>query len=147
MFERRSLSCYNPSINFKYTDRLALLDIKGKKVLLALSKNKNTWFIPGGKREKGETDKEALIREIKEELAVDVVPDSIAYFTTLEGNAHGKPKGTKVRIAYYTCKYIGNPKPDSEIERIEYFSFANAPQLAETGKLILNELKLKGLIE
>jgi len=30
------------------------------------------WEFPGGKQEKGETDKEALVREIKEELNVEI---------------------------------------------------------------------------
>lgn len=34
----------------------------------------NMWEFPGGKIEKGETKKEALIREIKEELDVEINP-------------------------------------------------------------------------
>ena len=130
-----------------YIDRLAFIDIKDKKILLALSKDKDTWFIPGGKREKGETDEEALIREIQEELSVDIIPESITYFTTLEGSAYGKPEGTKVRIAFYTGKYIGTIIPAAEIEKVEYFSFDNAPKLPETGQAMLKKLKTNGLID
>jgi 8-oxo-dGTP diphosphatase len=45
-------------------DKLAWLRIKDKQVLGARSKGKDAYYIPGGKREPGESDEEALIREV-----------------------------------------------------------------------------------
>ena len=42
----------------------------------------NMWEFPGGKMESGETQEEALIREIKEELELDI--DISNYLTTVE---------------------------------------------------------------
>jgi 8-oxo-dGTP diphosphatase len=58
-------------------DKLAWCCIKDKRLLGARSKGKNIYYIPGGKREEGESDHEALIREIKEELSVDLKPETI----------------------------------------------------------------------
>jgi 8-oxo-dGTP diphosphatase len=75
-----------------YIDKLAYIYIEDRKVLVTLSKGKDTWYIPGGKREKGETDHQALVREVKEELSVDLITDSIKKYGVFEAQAHGKPK-------------------------------------------------------
>ena len=43
---------------------------------------KDMWEFPGGKIEAGETKEEALIREIKEELELDI--NNLEYLTTVE---------------------------------------------------------------
>jgi len=59
-----------------YVDKLAFIELKNKKVLETLSRGKDIWYIPGGKRDEGESDQQALIREIKEELLVDLIPET-----------------------------------------------------------------------
>jgi 8-oxo-dGTP diphosphatase len=49
-----------------FIDKLAWIHIVDGKILCAISKGKDTCYLPGGKREGNETDHEALIREIKE---------------------------------------------------------------------------------
>jgi len=51
-----------------YIDKLAFIELVNRKVLETCSYNKDKWYIPGGKREPGENDMQALAREIKEEL-------------------------------------------------------------------------------
>lgn len=47
---------------------------------------KDMWEFPGGKIEAGEKKETALIREIKEELELDI--NNLEYFTTVDHNYH-----------------------------------------------------------
>ena len=86
-----------------YIDKLAYIYVKDKKVLVTLSKGKDAWYIPGGKREGDESDEQALTREIKEELSVNVRHESIHLYGVFRAQAHGKPEGTIVRMTCYTA--------------------------------------------
>lgn len=56
-----------------------LVLLQNERILLASSRGKNSFYLPGGKLECGETSKEALIREIKEELTLNLVSEKL-YF-------------------------------------------------------------------
>jgi 8-oxo-dGTP pyrophosphatase MutT (NUDIX family) len=129
-----------------YIDKLAFIEIKDKKVLSTLSRGKDTWYIPGGKREGEETDFEALIREVKEELSVDVIPETITLYGVFEAQAHGKPEGTFVRMTCYTAKFSGELKASSEIAEYMYVAFSWKEKSSPVDKLIFDDLKEKGLI-
>jgi len=128
-------------------DKLALIYIKDKQVLVTLSKGKDTWYIPGGKREGDETDAEALTREIKEELNVELVQGSLQHFGTFEAHAHGRDEHTLVRMTCYCADFTGEVKASSEIEKIDMFWFSQKHLTSTVDHLIFNELKAKGLIE
>lgn len=130
-----------------YIDKLAYIHLVDKKVLVTLSKGKDTWYIPGGKREPGESDHQALIREVKEELQVDLIPDSIKKYGVFEAQAHGKPEGTIVRMTCYLADYNGTLQPDSEIEKMEYFEYARKGETSFVDFLIFDDLQAQGLIE
>jgi len=53
-----------------------LLDKSESKILMVLNRN-NSWSLPGGGVEKGETLKQAVIRETKEETGYDIDIDGI----------------------------------------------------------------------
>ena len=50
----------------KLIDKIALIYVKDKRILCTLSKGKDIYYLPGGKREKDESDTDTLIRECKE---------------------------------------------------------------------------------
>ena len=72
----------------KEIDKISFLYIKDGKILSTLSKGKDTYYIPGGKREENESDEETLIRECKEELTIDIKQNTIKYYGTFEAQAH-----------------------------------------------------------
>jgi 8-oxo-dGTP diphosphatase len=130
-----------------YIDKLAFIDIKDKTLLSTLSKGKNVWYIPGGKREGNESDHEALIREVKEELTVDLIPETITYYGTFEAQAHGKLEGTVVRMTCYTATFSGELQASSEIAEYRYVDYSWKEKSSPVDKLIFDDLYNKGLIK
>ena len=129
-------------------DKLAWIYIKDRKILSTRSKGKDAWYIPGGKREEGESDLQALVREVKEEMDVELIEDSIKYFDTFKAQAHGKPEGVFVQMTCYTGDYRGELNPSAEIEEMSWLTSDTDPKLLSPVDLIIfAELKNKNLIE
>ncbi|MFS1506526.1 NUDIX hydrolase [Vibrio lentus] len=104
----------------KVIDKLAWIFIEDGKLLMVRSKGKELFYLPGGKREAGESDEQALVREIKEEISVDLIPDSIKYVETFTGQADGKAEGVSVQLTCYLADYTGELAPDAEIEELKF---------------------------
>ncbi len=130
----------------KIIDKIAWIYIKDKKALCTLSKGKDKYYFPGGKREKEETDEETLIREVKEEVSVNIKTNTIKYYGIFEAQADGKEEGVIVKMTCYTADYSGELKPDSEIEKIDYLDTSDMNKLSVAGKMIFDNLQKKGLI-
>lgn len=131
----------------KEIDKLAFIFIRDRKLLTTFSKGVDVFYIPGGKREGTETDQEALMREIKEELSVDILPETVKYYGTFRAQAHGKPEGTFVKMTCYTGSFSGELSPSNEIEKIIWVTFSDRDGGSPVDKVILDDLKSKGLID
>lgn len=134
-------------MNRTFIDKLAFIEIQDRKVLVTLSKGKDTWYIPGGKREMGEDDVMALVREIEEELAVVIEPETASLYGEFEAQAHGKPEGTIVRMTCYRATYEGTPVASGEIEKLGWFGWERRFECAPVDVIIFDDLKHKGLID
>ena len=130
-----------------YIDKLALIELKDRKVLETKSRSKDVWYIPGGKRDAGESDEQALTREIKEELNVNVDPATIIHYGTFEAQAHGKPEGTFVRMICYQAKYSGELTPSAEVEMMDWFDYSKKDLTSPVDQIIFDDLKAKNLID
>lgn len=128
-------------------DKLAWINIVDRKVLITRSKGKDTYYIPGGKREAGESDVEALVREIKEELSVGLVPEKQEFINVFEAQAHGKAEGVIVKMTCYGGPYTGELLADSEIEEIAWFIYADKLKSSPVDQIIFDWLKEKDLID
>lgn len=131
----------------KEIDKLAWLYIQEGKLLSARSKNKELFYIPGGKREKGESDEQALIREIKEEISVDLIPESIKYVQTFRAQADGKDSETIVKLTCYFADFQGKLSPDAEIEEIDFIAYQNKSICSLGSIKVIDWLKSQNLIQ
>lgn len=130
-----------------FIDKLAFIFIKNRQILMTLSKGKDTYYIPGGKREGSETDLEALSREVAEELTVKVIPKTVTHYGTFEAQAHGKPPGTIVRMTCYEAEFTGELQPSSEIQDIAYYTYAQREIVGPVDQIIFDDLQKKKLID
>ena len=127
-------------------DKLAWICIKDKKVLVARSQGKPVFYMPGGKRDPGESDHEALIREVKEELSVDLKPETIQYVHQIRAQAHGKPEGVMVKVICYSGEYVGTIRPDAEIEEIRWVNSTD-PGCSPTAQILVDWLAAHKMID
>lgn len=127
-------------------DKLAWLHIQGGKLLGARSRGRAAWYVPGGKREPGESDADALAREISEELSVELDRGTIAYVATFTAQADGKPPGTLVRVTCYRADFRGEVRPAAEIEEVAWIGYADRERCSVAMQQILDWLQREGSI-
>ncbi|KAL7430902.1 hypothetical protein ACHAXM_002403 [Skeletonema potamos] len=144
-----------------YIDKLALILVNSyNKQLVARSFGKTVYYTPGGKRETGESDVEALVRECEEELDVHLLsatktPATIEPYGTFQAQAYGKPDGTMVRMTCFRLfpreaeiELETLVKPSNEVEELTWAdSTFDREKLTVTGIMILEDLKEKKLID
>lgn len=131
----------------KEIDKLALIDFKDRKILSSRSKAKNTYYIPGGKREGNESDADALIREIREELTVELDRDSLKFFGIFKAQAHGQAEGVMVKMTCYTGQYSGKLLANSEIAEIVWLEHKDKVHSSPVDNIIFDYCKEQGLID
>lgn len=131
-------------INPPEIDKIAYIRVENGKILSTKSKGHSKYYIPGGKRENNETDDETLIREIREELNISIIPISINYFGTFKAQADSHNVGIIVKMTCYTAEFEGNLEPCSEIEEIKWLSYADRENVSEVDKIIFDFLKETG---
>jgi len=111
------------------------------EVLLHLREGSNTWGLPGGLMDLGETVSESAEREVFEETGLKV--NDLNIFGVFSGPKFEVtyPDGNQtssVAIGFFTSKYSGNITKSSESREINFFSIMNLPENinhAQTGFL------------
>ena len=128
----------------KEIDKIAFIEIQKGKILSTKSNGKTKYYIPGGKRENGESDEQTLIREIAEELSVAIIPNTAEYIGTFSAQSDGEKEGINVIMTCYKAKYSGTLKANSEIEEIKWLNYNDLDIISEVDKKIFSFLNEKG---
>lgn len=127
-------------------DKLAWVHIDGNRILGTRSRGKDAWFLPGGKREAGESDEDALIREIREELTVTLRRETLQHVGTFEAQAHGQPEAVMVRMTCYSGDYDGELQPAAEIEETGWLTAADRERMSLVMRIIFDALHERGSV-
>ncbi|MFD1930213.1 MULTISPECIES: NUDIX hydrolase [Nonomuraea] len=126
-------------------DKVAWVLLEDGKLLGTRSHGKEAFYLPGGKREPGESDTDALLREIAEELTVELVPGTFHNVGTYEAPAHDRA-GVTVRMTCYTADYKGTLRPSAEIAEIAWLTHADRDRVSAANRLVLDTLHTQGLL-
>lgn len=88
-----------------------------KQILLVQAHHRAKYYFPGGKIDAGETQIDALIREVSEELNLDLIPSELEYIDTVIGPAYPqKNEETELNCYRALCEIDWNTlRPSSEI--------------------------------
>lgn len=100
-----------------------LIVVKENKLLLAFSKNKKAWYLPGGKIEKGENSQESLQREIFEELNIKLNLQKLSYYCHISAPAYGESPNVIMQQDCFLYELYENINPNNEIERVCFFDY------------------------
>ncbi|MQY30638.1 NUDIX hydrolase [Nocardia aurantia] len=126
-------------------DTVAWVRIEEGRILCARPRGKDVFYIPGGKREPGESDLRTLLREIDEELTVALLAGTVAHVGTYDAPVPGEP-GTLVRMACYTAEFTGTIAPSSEIDEIAWFRYADRDRVPPVDRILFDDLVGRGLL-
>lgn len=99
--------------------------IRDKQLLVERSQGKEFFISPGGSIEEGETAKQALVRELKEEFTIDVSEDDLEEFGTFEASAANSPDKIVKMQTFIVRAFIGEPQPDNEVEEMRWVTTAD----------------------
>lgn len=127
----------------------AAIIIKNKSILYLRKRGFLFYILPGGKIEKGESEKQALEREIKEELSSRIkILDKIG---VIEGKGFNKSldKLEKIKLHLYKVKLLDKIKLSGEIFDKTYLKYKNVHRylLTPIGIQTIEFLHRKKLID
>jgi 8-oxo-dGTP diphosphatase len=106
----------------------ALIRDEAGRVLLVRKRGTSAFMQPGGKRDAGEDDASALMREISEELGCHGVRDSIQPLGEFDAVSANEP-GFNVRAALYGIAVTGEIAPQAEIDAMLWIDPSAPPDI------------------
>jgi 8-oxo-dGTP pyrophosphatase MutT (NUDIX family) len=92
-------------------------DEEGRILLLRRSDGDNLWGFPGGGVELGERVAETVVREVREEIGLEVKPVALIGVYSSPEYAFAYPNGDQVQpvTAFFECRVVGGElRPDQE---------------------------------
>lgn len=127
----------------KYSEKYRVLAVDGvvflKDKVILLKRNHSPfegyWVLPGGLVEQGETVKEAVKREIYEEIGIKV---EINEFIDLYDDP-GRDKRGNISASYICKKKEGKPTARQEAYEVNTFSINSLPELGFDHKKIIKD--------
>lgn len=116
------------------------------KVLCVRTRGLELFYNVGGKPEVGESDIDALIREVREEVGVELVRSTILFLHELRGAGVDKAAGKDVVLRMFAAEYEGSLAPANEIAEMRWLGMAERQFLPPLGSAALEWMTEQGLL-
>jgi 8-oxo-dGTP diphosphatase len=126
---------------------VAWVCVQDNAVLGARTRGQALFYVPGGKPEGDEDHVAALLREVKEELGVDLDEASVRELTVITAEAHGAAAGRMVRMTCFTAEpanYSTEPTAAREIAEVAWLGLAQRDRFAPADQALLDFLCERG---
>lgn len=123
--------------------------IKEKSLLVLRSKNRDTFFAPGGKPDSGESSEAALLRELYEEIGITIDTSNISFFGSYLAPASGNESIELTMDVYTIHSYQGEIAIASEIDELMWVNTSNIDQIQLSSIFknnVFPELVARGLV-
>ncbi|HSD37695.1 MAG TPA: NUDIX domain-containing protein [Rhodocyclaceae bacterium] len=124
---------------------IAWVCIRERRMLAVRARGRDVWYMPGGKREQGESEVQVLVREVGEELGVAILSDSLFPCCVIHDDAHGL--AMPMRMACFFAEGVGEPAPRAEIDALGWLTSADAAQCASAARQVLMKLHADGVVD
>lgn len=139
----------SPALPDIHVAAIALL--RQRRVLMVTARGRDVLFMPGGKIDAGEGIADAAVREAREEVSVELSPDSLHELFTVATQAHGEPEGRLVRMHVFgvdaAAAASARPEPAAEVSALHWVSSAELHRCPPAGAEVLRRLAAAGLID
>lgn len=125
-------------------DKVAWVHTENGRVLSTRSRGRQVFYLPGGKREPGESDEQCLVREIHEELAVSLDLRTLRKLGVFQAQAHAHPPDVAIMMSCYDAGYVGELRASAEVEEFVWLSYADRERCAPVDRIIFDWLRERG---
>jgi 8-oxo-dGTP pyrophosphatase MutT (NUDIX family) len=112
-------------------------------VLVTRNHGRERFYLPGGKREPGESDSQTLVREIDEELRAAIQAGSMTPVGTFE-IPPGHPEHGPFRMICYTADHRGDLVPSREIAEKAWFRYTDRSRVSAVDAMVFDALHASG---
>ncbi|UXR51255.1 NUDIX domain-containing protein (plasmid) [Staphylococcus sp. IVB6181] len=123
-----------------------LVNIEGKRIFLVRTYDNNKYYLPGGKIEDKENFDETLIRELREELSLNIEKSKISFWKSIEGPAYPNTKESVVLNCFLFSGETFDYKINNEITDANFFSIYDKDIIAPAVINVINALEKDGYV-
>ena len=105
--------------------------VQNGKILLVQERSDGKWCMPGGWADVDEAPSAMVIREVKEETGLTVIPRKVV--GVFDANRSGMPRNFfhAYKVVFLCTVLGGEPAPSDETAAVDFFDFNALPELSE----------------